>query len=64
MLNALLKYFTLGTPLTSAELDEAATLAKQIRDDNDAPERLEQLALQWVKLNPNPIPLGKTEYKR
>jgi len=64
MLNALLRYFEMGSPLTSAELNEAAVQAKQIRNDDNAPERLEQLALQWVKLNPNPIPLEKTEYNK
>jgi hypothetical protein len=64
MLNALLRYFTMGTPLSSAELEESKERAKQIQDDADAPKRLEELALQWVKANLKPIPLGKQDYKR
>jgi hypothetical protein len=64
MLNALLRYFAMGTALPPAELEESAALAKKIQDDDDAPERLEELAVQWVKANLKPIPLGKPDYKR
>jgi len=66
MLTALVGYFSMGNALTSAELEESEKLAKRLKSGNgdDEPERLMELAVQWVKENPNPISLGKTEYKR
>jgi hypothetical protein len=65
LVNALLKYLASGHPLPQNELDEAAATAKEVlTDDGTATQRLRQLAVQWVKANPQPIALGKTDYKR
>jgi hypothetical protein len=65
MLFALVEYFGRNNPLPPGELAEAEKIAKRLKNGNgdDEPERLMELAVHWVKANPNPIPLGKTEYK-
>lgn len=59
---------SLGTPLSDTELEEAKQLTGQIygKDFNDGPrlDRLCQLALAWIKQNPNPIDLKEPSYKR
>lgn len=66
MLDALISYFMAGTPLVAATLQEATTLAKQLRNGigDDEPARLCELAVQWVLANPNPIFLKQPDYKR
>lgn len=66
MLNSLIHYFSLGTPLNPALLQEAATLAKELHNGNgnDEPARLCELAVSWVLSNPNPIAMEQPEYKR
>lgn len=66
MLNSLIHYFSLGTPLNPAALQEAATLAKELHNGNgsDEPARLCELAVYWVLSNPNPITLEQPDYKR
>ncbi len=66
MLKAVLHYFSLGVPLNSNLLEEAATLAKQLQhgNDDDAPARLCELAVEWVRANPQPIVMEEPEYKR
>lgn len=68
MLNALLRHFASGASLTSEELNEAKKSASGIRakgDDEDAAiYRLCELAVKWVLLNPNPVPLKSTDYDR
>lgn len=66
MLEALIKFFRTGTPLSDTTLQEATTLAKQIRNGNgdDEPARLCELAVHWVLANPNPIAMKQPDYKR
>ncbi len=67
MLDALLVHFALGTPLDNVSLDEAASIAKEVRRMGDGSEgisRLCELAVQWVIANPNPMPLAKPNYNR
>jgi hypothetical protein len=66
MLDALVKCFGTGTPLAADELEEAAEIAKILRGGNgdDEPERLMELAVHWVKANPQPIKNGKPTYRR
>jgi hypothetical protein len=66
MLNALTHYFSLGSPLDAAALQEATTLVKDLYNGNynDGPERLCELAVQWVLNNPSPITLHQPDYKR
>ncbi|MFD2471468.1 ankyrin repeat domain-containing protein [Amycolatopsis silviterrae] len=64
MTDALPGYFASGTPLP--ELPEAQLLAKRIRSGNgdDELERLSELAVTWVRLNPTPLPLAPPKYDR
>lgn len=68
MLHALLKHFASGVPLSEKELEEAKMLTSSIRakgaDEDSLTERLCELAVLWVLLNPNPIPLEKPNYDR
>jgi len=49
-------------------LEEAKMLTSSIRakgaDEDSLTERLCELAVLWVLLNPNPIPLEKPNYDR
>ena len=68
MLQALPQYLSLGSSLSDQELEEIKQVIAQIHgkenDDEASLDRLCQLALAWIKKNPEPIPLEKTSYKR
>ena len=68
MLQALPQYLSLGIPLSDQELAETKELIAQVhgKDFDDEPrlDRLCQLALAWIKQNPNPIDLKEPSYKR
>ena len=65
MARALLAHVQTGTPLSSAQLAElgalVASLTPSVEGDTD---RLAELAVAWVRLNPRPVPLGKPDYAR
>ena len=68
MLQALPQYLSLGNPLSEQELAETKELITQVhgKDFDDEPrlDRLCQLAIAWIKQNPEPLLLEKTSYKR
>ena len=68
MLQALPQYLSLGIPLSEQELAETKELIAQVHgkdfDDEHRLDRLCQLALSWIKQNPEPISLEKTSYNR
>ena len=68
MLQALPQYLSLGNPLSDQELEETKELIAQVhgKDFDDEPrlDRLCQLAIAWIKQNPEPLLLEKTSYKR
>ena len=68
MLQALPQYLSLGIPLPDQELEETKELIAQVhgKDFDDEPhlDRLCQLAIAWIKQNPEPLLLEKTSYKR
>ena len=68
MLQALPKYLSLGSSLSDQELAETKELIAQVhgKDFDDEPrlDRLCQLAIAWIKQNPEPLLLEKTSYKR
>lgn len=68
MLQALPQYLSLGSSLSEQELAETKELIAQVhgKDFDDEPrlDRLCQLAIAWIKQNPEPISLEKTSYKR
>ena len=68
MLQALPQYLSLGIPLSDQELEEIKQVIAQIHskenDDEASLDRLCQLALAWIKQNPNPIDLKEPSYNR
>lgn len=68
MLQALPQYLSLGIPLSDQELEETKELIAQVHgkdfDDEARLDRLCQLAIAWIKQNPEPLLLEKTSYKR
>ena len=64
MLNAISGYLQQGHPLSESELAEVADIQKHIlEDDGTGSQRLCELATAWVVQNPQPIALGKVNYK-
>lgn len=66
MLNALKKYYEMGTIPDEAEHKEALELIKKINGDSDGDDvlRLCEINIHWVLANPEPIELGEVDYKR
>ena len=68
MLKALPNHFASGTPLSEEELEETKELISSIRakgsDEDAITERLCELSVLWVGLNPDPLPLGEINYNR
>ena len=64
MLNAISGYLQQGNSLSESELAEVADIQKHIlEDDGTGTHRLCELATAWVVQNPQPIALGKVNYK-
>ena len=64
MLNAISGYLQQGNPLSESELAEVSDIQKHIlEDDGSGTQRLCELATAWVVQNPEPIALGKVNYK-
>ena len=64
MLTAISGYLQQGNPLSESELAEVADIQKHIlEDDGTGTKRLCELATAWVVQNPQPIALGKVNYK-
>ena len=64
MLTAISSYLQQGNPLSENELTEVADIQKHIlEDDGTGTQRLCELASAWVVQNPEPIALGKVNYK-
>lgn len=53
-----------GHALSASDLREAATLVREFRSRNGNTARLAQMAVEWVLLNPAPVALGVTDYRR
>ena len=64
MLNAISGYLQQGNPLSESELAEVSDIQKHIlEDDGTGTQRLCELVTAWVVQNPEPIALGKVNYK-
>jgi len=64
MLTAISGYLQQGNPLSESELAEVADIQKHIlEDDGTGTQRLCELVSAWVVQNPQPIALGKVNYK-
>jgi hypothetical protein len=64
MADALLMHLSSGTPLPRTDIDEAATLTAQVKRRGDGAQRLCELAVNWVALNPAPVTLESPDYNR
>jgi len=64
MATALLRYLGSGTPLSEAEIAEAAALLNDVMHSSGDTRRLCQLATIWVRLNPEPMELPPPAYRR
>jgi len=73
MLKALTQYFMMGKVLNGHELEEVQNAAAEINRFKAAPRYLGcqkqinclmELAVKWVRQNPEPILLDKVTYKR
>ncbi len=64
MLTTISGYLQQGNSLSESELAEVADIQKHIlEDDGTGTQRLCELATAWVVQNPQPIALGKVNYK-
>ncbi|MFC2721366.1 MAG: ankyrin repeat domain-containing protein [Flavobacteriaceae bacterium] len=64
MLTAISGYLQQGNSLSESELAEVTDIQKHIlEDDGTGTQRLCELAIAWVVQNPQPIALGKVNYK-
>ena len=70
MLKKMSEYFKMGNPLEQSMQQETEAIVSKILKmkhpemiDNE-PERIMEFAVEYVRRNPNPIRLEKTEYAR
>ena len=65
LVKAFVKYLDMGQKLSDEERAEIAEITKGIKDrDEKDLNRLTELGVKWVTLNPMPIALENVEYKR
>jgi hypothetical protein len=64
MTRAFLAHISSGAPLPAAELNRAARVVADVRGLEGAGGELCELAVQWVKINPTPVPLSPPSYSR
>jgi hypothetical protein len=66
MLKALLNYLETRTPLTADDLELAAQAVAELQSGqgDDETALLCHLAVKWVLANPEPLKIGKVEYRR
>ncbi|RED76718.1 ankyrin repeat domain-containing protein [Cohnella phaseoli] len=65
MLDKYKEVLAAGNPLPSELLEEAGLVVDKVRRSGDGDEELNRLcewAVIWVRQNPDPLPLGKTDY--
>lgn len=62
---ALLTYLHMGNPLSEKEYNELASIIRSIKKADEAEiNRMTELSVKWVTLNPDPIMAENIEYKR
>lgn len=61
---AFLAHVASGSPLPDAERDHAASLIAEALKRDDVGGELCRLAVEWIRLNPTPVPLGAPDYGR
>lgn len=64
MADAFLAHVASGVPLAEPLLAEARTLVADVKRKSGDPQRLRELAVQWVARNPAPVKLARPDYAR
>lgn len=64
MVEALGVHLASSVALSEAQLASLRTAQREVQQDDEAPERLAELAVTWVAQNPQPIRLATPTYKR
>jgi hypothetical protein len=64
MADAWLAHIASGKALPQAALEEAATIAAEVKRRGGDPRRMCTLSVEWVALNPKPVPLPPPAYNR
>lgn len=64
MVDALIVHLATGVPLSAGELETVRTEASAAKRKRGDPARLAELAVRWVELNPQPVPLPAPDYDR
>lgn len=70
MLKKMPEYFQMGNPLGQEMQQETEAIVSRILQMqhpemiDKEPERIMEFAVEYVRRNPNPIPLDKTDYTR
>ncbi len=68
MLKAFISYLSQGNSLDAEGIQIAKNAAHDIItckcNCDIAPDILVECALMWIRQNPDPVPLGKVDYKR
>ena len=64
MSEALIQILSSENKLNLSEIKEAGTIVRELRGKAGNTYRLAELAVNWVKNNPDPIKLDHTNYKR
>ena len=64
MARAFLAHIALGEPLSGNQISESQSIVAGVPDTDADTSRLCALAVDWVALNPKPIPLPKPAYSR
>lgn len=64
MADAFLSYIEWGVPLSSDEKTEARDIVTEVRRQSGDTSRMCELAVNWVALNPKPLKLPPSDYRR
>lgn len=64
MADAFLAHVSSGSPLPAPTLSEAQELVAEVKKQKGDTARLGELAVEWVALNPKPVPLKTPAYSR
>jgi hypothetical protein len=64
MADAFLRYIASGEPLPALDLEAAKRIASDVKSLRGDAWPLGKLAVDWVALNPNPIPTPSPDYRR
>jgi hypothetical protein len=64
MADAFLEHVQAGKPLSPPELAEAAAIVADVKGKSGDTARMAELAVKWVRQNPDPVKLKSPAYQR